>query len=45
MARRADLALTLARVRDDLSRATSAVHRTMLERAIAALDDQLAALR
>ena len=39
--RRQGLELARARAAADLSRATSAAHRTMLEQAIAALDDQL----
>jgi hypothetical protein len=42
--RRRALALSLARVRDDLSRATQAQHRTMLERAAAALEAEISAL-
>ena len=42
--RRRALALSLARVRDDLSRATQAPHRTMLERAAAALEAEISAL-
>jgi hypothetical protein len=42
--RRRALALSLARVRDELSRATLAPHRAMLERAAAALDAELSAL-
>lgn len=42
--RRRALALSLARVRDDLSRATQAPHRAMLERAAAALEAEISAL-
>ena len=40
--RRQALALSRARAADDLSRATVAAHRRMLEAAIRALDEQLA---
>ena len=40
-ARRQGLELARARATADLSRATSPAHRSMLEQAIAALDDQL----
>ena len=39
--RRRSVELSLARVRADLERATSPAHRTMLEGAIAALEQQL----
>jgi hypothetical protein len=39
--RRATLVLTRARVVADLSRATAASHRRMLEQGIAAIDEQL----
>jgi RNA polymerase-interacting CarD/CdnL/TRCF family regulator len=42
--RRATLALSLARMRGDLQRATSAAHRRMVEQAIAALEAELAAI-
>ena len=42
--RRRALELTRKRAVDDLGRASAAAHRTMLERAIKALDEQLAAL-
>jgi hypothetical protein len=43
--RRRALELTRTRACDDLSRAIAPAHRRMLEEAIAALDQQLAALR
>jgi hypothetical protein len=42
--RRATLELTRARAADDLTRATAAHHRKMLEQAIATIDEQLAQL-
>ena len=42
--RREALRLSRARALGDLGRATAPAHREMLERAIQALDDQLAAL-
>ena len=42
--RRQALEMSRTRAQDDLSRATSAPHRKMLEQAIAALDDQLGKL-
>jgi hypothetical protein len=39
--RRRTLELARARAVDDLSRARNAAHQTMLERTIAAIDDQL----
>jgi hypothetical protein len=42
--RRAALAMSLARMRADLERATSPAHRRMAEQAIAALEADLAAL-
>lgn len=39
--RRRTLELARARAVDDLSRAGNAAHRTMLERTVAALDEQL----
>jgi hypothetical protein len=42
--RRRSLELTRARMVSDLDRASAAAHRTMIERAIAALDEQIAAL-
>jgi hypothetical protein len=44
-ARRQTLELSRARALDDMNRATSANHRQMLERAIAAIDEQLAQLQ
>ena len=43
--RRRTLELSLARARSELSSARSDVHRQMLERAIAALQDQLQGVR
>jgi hypothetical protein len=43
--RRRALELTRTRACDDLSRASAPAHKRMLEEAIAALDQQLAALR
>ena len=43
--RRASLELTRARTAADLARATSPHHRQMLERALAAIDEQLARLK
>ena len=42
--RRATLELTRARAAADLNRATALPHRTMLEQAIATIDEQLAQL-
>ena len=42
--RRAALTLSLARVRDDLTRAGQPAHRAMLERAAAALETEISAL-
>ena len=42
--RRRTLELTRARLADDLSRAKSPHHRTMLERSLAAIDEALARL-
>lgn len=42
--RRRELLLARARMTDDLSRAGAAAHREMLQRAISALDERLAAL-
>lgn len=42
--KRQSLALSLARVRDDLRRASQPAHRAMLERAAAALDAEITAL-
>jgi len=42
--KRRSLELSKARAHADLSRATSAAHRRMLEQAIAAIDEQLARL-
>lgn len=42
--RRAALALSLARMRADLEKARVPAHRTMIERAIATLEDELASL-
>lgn len=42
--RRREIELSLARVRDELSRATRPAHRAMLERAKAALDAELGSL-
>jgi hypothetical protein len=42
--RRRTLELTRTRVADDLSRAKSPHHRAMLERSLAAIDDELARL-
>ena len=42
--RRATLELNRSRVAADLERATAPRHRQMLERALAAIDDQLSAL-
>jgi hypothetical protein len=42
--KRQALALSLARVRDELSRAIQPAHRAMLERAAAALDAEINAL-
>jgi hypothetical protein len=42
---RRTLELTRKRMSDDLTRATAAAHRTMLEQAIASIDEQLAALQ
>ena len=42
--RKNTLMLSLARVRDELTRATHPAHRTMLERAAAALDLEISAL-
>jgi hypothetical protein len=42
--KRQALALSLARVRDELSRATRPAHRAMLEHAAAALDAEINAL-
>jgi len=42
--RRRTLEMTRARVLQDLERATIGAHRTMLERALAAVDDQLASV-
>ena len=44
MVRRRTLEMTRARVADELSRATVAHHRTMLEKALSELDAQLQAL-
>ena len=44
LTRRRALEMSKARAQADLSRATSAAHKEMLTRAIAALDEQLAAL-
>ena len=43
--RRRVIELTRKRVMDDLARATAPAHRRMLEQAITALDEQLAALQ
>lgn len=43
-ARRRTLELARARAADDLNRATAAAHKRLLERTIAALDEQLRAL-
>ena len=43
--KRRALELTRARMSGDLARATAPAHRTMLEQAIASLDQQLAALQ
>jgi hypothetical protein len=43
--RRASLALTRARTAADLARASSPSHRQMLEHALAAIDEQLGALK
>ncbi len=42
--KRQSLDLSLARVRDDLTRASQPAHRTMLERAAAALEAEITAL-
>lgn len=42
--RRAGLVLSLARMRADLEQARAAAHRTMIERAIATLEAELASL-
>jgi hypothetical protein len=42
--RRHSLELTRARMVDDLGRASAPAHRTMLEQAIATLDEQIASL-
>lgn len=42
--RRATLELNRSRIAADLERATAPRHRQMLERALAAIDDQLSAL-
>jgi hypothetical protein len=44
MDRRRTLELSRARAADDLSRAVAPVHRVMLERTLAAIDEQLAQL-
>ncbi|MGC4083160.1 MAG: hypothetical protein QM736_13890 [Vicinamibacterales bacterium] len=43
--RRAAVQLSLTRLRDDLDKARVPAHRTMLERAIATLEAELASLR
>jgi hypothetical protein len=43
--RRRTLELQRARVHHDLARATAPAHRHMLERAIASIDEQIAALK
>ncbi|MBS1818103.1 MAG: hypothetical protein JSU08_09255 [Acidobacteria bacterium] len=43
--RRAMLELSLARMRGDLEKAQVAAHRTMIERAIATLEAELASLK
>jgi hypothetical protein len=45
MERRRTLELTRARAVDDLSRAIAPAHRAMLERTLAAIDEQLAQLQ
>lgn len=43
--RRRTLELTRTRLADDLSRAKAPHHRTMLERSLAAIDEELARLQ